>query len=73
MQTLGRLNRPAPALGKATDLVQVVDFVNSVGSIRESFQVRSAFLKGKRRQVHDGVAYLTSHCGTSDEYKHVQS
>ena len=38
MQTLGRLNRPAPHLGKSASSVAVYDFANTVGSIRESFE-----------------------------------
>jgi hypothetical protein len=38
LQTLSRLNRPAPALGKQPCHVLVVDFVNSVGVIREAFE-----------------------------------
>ena len=35
---LGRLNRPAPSLGKAPGLLGVVDFVNGVGGLREAFE-----------------------------------
>ncbi len=38
VQVLGRLNRPAPHLGKAPALLGVVDFVNSVGGLREAFE-----------------------------------
>ncbi|GLC56404.1 hypothetical protein PLESTB_001101100 [Pleodorina starrii] len=38
VQVLGRLNRPAPALGKCAGLLGVVDFVNSVGGLREAFE-----------------------------------
>ena len=36
VQTLSRLNRPAPNLGKLN--TTVVDFVNAAGSISESFE-----------------------------------
>ncbi|PNH12138.1 hypothetical protein TSOC_000937, partial [Tetrabaena socialis] len=38
VQVLGRLNRPAPGLGKGTALLGVVDFVNSAGQLREAFE-----------------------------------
>ena len=38
MQVLGRINRLAPALGKGPGSVAVVDFVNSVGAVREAFE-----------------------------------
>ncbi|KAG2435439.1 hypothetical protein HYH02_011939 [Chlamydomonas schloesseri] len=38
VQVLGRLNRPAPGLGKSPALLGVVDFVNGVGGLREAFE-----------------------------------
>ncbi len=38
LQTISRLNRPAPELGKRQAHVSVVDFANSVGAIREAFE-----------------------------------
>ncbi|GFR44824.1 hypothetical protein Agub_g6163, partial [Astrephomene gubernaculifera] len=38
VQVLGRLNRPAPHLGKRAALVGVTDFVNSAGVLREAFE-----------------------------------
>ena len=38
LQTISRLNRPAPELGKRQAHVTVVDFANSVGAIREAFE-----------------------------------
>ncbi len=38
LQTLSRLNRPSASLGKQAGHVLVVDFVNTVGTIREAFE-----------------------------------
>ncbi|KAG2501461.1 hypothetical protein HYH03_001241 [Edaphochlamys debaryana] len=38
VQVLGRLNRPAPRLRKASPLLAVVDFANGVGALREAFE-----------------------------------
>ena len=65
VQTLGRLTRPAPQLGKRSEDIHVFDFVNSVGSIRQvPFDHLRAYPLSGSPAVHTRMPILE--CGIDD-------